>query len=252
MYLIPKEILNIILMLGDCASIIQISETSKYYRNHIKSDNLFIKRKYLGYPRKNGCCKILSYPMMMEDYRKIDYEFTDDEKSNIFNDMLLEVRRETSDIVRGDIITTHPTMWYNEGKYIFNGYKIIQLDENTINYDKILNKEFTINECKSNNYWDNGLLTYEYYWYDCVDFKNELINNIKIKNNIISTSNSKYQIIYDPSDDNHDNYYGLYDNIDISLQVKKFRTILDTFDKLLLKVINDKSMTLYGGLEYYS
>lgn len=126
----------------DCSLILNLRLTSKYFNNLINENDLYMKRKFRGFPRQSGRCKEYGY----HDIANID------------------------DLVRGDIISLAASLVSNFR--IFDGCRIKRI------VDNVLPKNFTIINYKVPiRYWEN--YTFDgVTWFNHEKVKQQCINNL--------------------------------------------------------------------------
>lgn len=235
---------------------------SKYLQidDYCKNNDIIEKIKYKNYPRFSGHCgahDVSSFSNLIPELNEIDINKLDiTEQDDLFQlneilDKTLKLLYEkNTELIYGDLVCFNGLNdFYNKGIFIFNGCKIIPLDD--IAEYKALPKEFIIlNNDVPINYWSHqieitdsrevvtkfrGIKHNSIVWLNIENLKNQCINNIKIDGDIISTSfihNKTYNIYYSSgevyfSDNGH--YAELLDH------EKIFRNILVTENILILE-----------------
>jgi hypothetical protein len=209
-----------------CKYLVALSITCKDLQKFINDKDLINKRKYLGFPRKDGHCAVHSIANIMQNILRISddefYSLRFTSKINlriVLDSILEELLRNSTDLVRGDIIDNSPIIKCvdliigefmsqeyireKEGKYkcFFDGYKIITTVQNTNdNINEYLSDhqpygsippEFTvINNDLPIKYWghilDNNIMIRKgfdydtFVWFDVdTEIRNQLLENIK-------------------------------------------------------------------------
>lgn len=188
---LPDELLELILFELPCKQILKLCFEFARFKNICDNTNLLERRKYKGFPRKNGHCVVHNIINLTFEDRKQMIRIGDVTKFFEPFDLILDLMNEHYyDLVRGDLIKTkHNHSNNNDGIYIFNGYRIMKLD---MKWDKFGNlpEEFAIiNNNVPSNYWYqrddleglnhiNQNLTV---WFDSKSVKQQLIDNIDIR-----------------------------------------------------------------------
>lgn len=249
--------------------IFSFSKTCKYYKNLCIEENIFEERKWLGFPRKEGHCQAHDITKFAghNQYDTSLYDLLLNAKYNgygfnkIQNLILDELYGTNTYLVRGDLIILDND-YTNTGLYIFDGFKIRELDFK-FNLNGILPQNFTvINNNVSIDYWkhitkwkknsnmcekiiiNRGIRGKYKFWFDHDYVKKQCLDNIKyeLTPNIITTN-----FIY-----NNINYIirASYDNQDIFININRFRKILDSSDKLLLHKNTYDKLNIYDYMSY--
>lgn len=250
--ILPLELWELILMNLTCKEILHISDVSPQFKEIIEKNNIFEKRKYLGFPRPEGHC--YSHDVSGSQTQKI---YIDDMSSSYYLnelDKMLDYLYDR-DLVRGDLImSTNNKNATNAGIFIFDGHKITYI-EYKLNVHGYLPYEFNIIENDVPPlYWSiNALQSLKPYdphrrgincnrivWFDHVKVQDQCIKNVSHKNiydedgdlecYIFTTfiyNNKSYKIRYRYSQ-HEDNDPETIDNIN------NFIKILSTKNKLLL------------------
>jgi hypothetical protein len=244
------ELIDQICMVLPCKYVIIFSLCSKQLNNIIKDYGLISKRKKLGFPRIGGHC--FSYDaskyMYLKPSRCDNYCGLDNYYSGRLLDVLI---RCNINLVRGDLIYRGLDEKLNKGICIFDGCKIINLDDND-NSDYSDNGQIgslpsqfsPIINGVNIDYWktiydeDGNILERGLYsrdaWFDICELKPQLINNVKLERNniVIDKYNTKFTY-------NNIEYYILlpycllfYDNSEEIL--KSFNGLITSQSKLLL------------------
>lgn len=204
------ELLDLIFSNLNCKSLIMIGRVCKKFE--IK--HIIENKKYVGFPRKEGKCKIHQFTdiNLLKSPNKIEIL-----SNRIYNDIKM-------DIVRGDfiIINEHNLeKFINYGNkyelFVFDGLKLIDLGGNkNITYrNTLLPKEFRVIENDIPiNYWYNTKLTGIYdinsVWFDYSPVKDQCLNHIKYDSAI---SDSGQYCLYTNFEYKNDNYYIICDYI---------------------------------------
>jgi hypothetical protein len=187
-----------------CKYIIALSLCSKHLNKCIKDNNIVNKRKNLGFPRISGHC--FSYDASSYKYFKssedLIYYGLDNKSSSILLDLFI---KSNIDLVRGDLIHNNLYERYNKGICIFDGCKIVNLDDSDKDQIGSLPSEFnpihngvnidywsTI--CEKRNFGLSNLPTLKivlrrgFYdrnaWLDISSIKFQLVDNIKLENKV--------------------------------------------------------------------
>lgn len=181
LYILP-ELKCIICELSSCQTIIKFALCSKSSYKIVKDNNLFNKRKYLGFPRSDHC-KSYDISKYKDNYNNITIE-----EANILLDKL-----NNHDLVRGDLLYVPYNDMYNT-YYIFDGHKIINLEcvpDYTADF-QIIFSEFLIgvdnididyyrNVCDENDYIIVHALEHSCFWLEITEnIRNQLIKNVEI------------------------------------------------------------------------
>lgn len=116
---IPEEIWVGIFSQLLCENIINIYYISHYFNNLCKKNDIFNKRKNLGFPRKSGHCVVHDIP----NYRK----YVDGKPANtkLHSELVLDdLYRSNCDLIRGDLISfgRYPFL-----DYFFTGCDLIHI-----------------------------------------------------------------------------------------------------------------------------
>lgn len=182
---LPSELWIEVLMNLNCKDILTISDILSQFKFLIENNNIFEKRKYLGFPRPEGSAYV-------HDMSKLDnvLEISKIDKSCLnltilLDDLLDRLYVLNLKLIRGDLIIFdyHDNNYYDNA-YIFDGNKIIEFDQELLS----LPKEF---EVINNNvpllYWtDLNTKTHNmaipeyvnFIWFNIELIRDELFNNI--------------------------------------------------------------------------
>ena len=203
------ELLELIFSNLNCKSLVIISRVCK------KFDTKYIieKKKYDGFPRKTGKCKLhqVTDINLLKNPNRIEIL-----SNRIYNDI--------SDIIRGDfvIINEHNLKKFicYGNKYelfVFDGFKLIDLGGNkNITYRcTLLLEEFRVIENGVPiNYWYTtqlaGIHNINNVWVDYLPVKDQCLSHIKY-DSVISDSGQYF--LYTNFEYNNDNYYIICDYI---------------------------------------
>lgn len=258
---LPHELWESILMNFNYNKIEILCSKYSQIDEYCKNNNIREKIKYKNYPRSSGHCgahDVSSFSNLIHELKKIDInkldisEQDDLIKLNEILDKTLKLLYEkNTELIYGDLVCFNGlNNLYNDGIFIFNGYKIIPLDN--ISRYKALPKEFVIlNNDVPINYWSHeteihnsgevvtklrGIKFNSIVWLNIEKLKDQCINNIKIEDNVVFTSfihnNKTYYIYYSPNEvyfSDNENYMELLD------QEKMFKNILGNEDILMLE-----------------
>lgn len=233
---------------------------------YCERNNVLEKRKFKGFPRSEGKCIYYDVSDLDVETKKLIeleriLETTHVYKSNnnindkqilkqideILNNTLKILYENNINLVYGDVICykrLHESQ-HEDLNFIFNGHKIISLDEFDIY--KSLSKEFNV---ITNNvpllYWEYFMNVDSGLWIDVSKLKDQCVNNISIEDeHVISTNfthnNTNYKIYCD-LDAELDFYFddnGHYDideesELKISINKERFRKYIINEDILLL------------------
>lgn len=125
--LLPEELWIDIIMRLKCNTIKGICEI-KQFKLLCDKNNLFERRKMLGFPRESGHCKchdiskLVTFNKELFDQLFLQSSIFLDETINGIIDVL------NDDLVRGDLLYFDEPSIDHYYIYIFNGYTIIKLD----------------------------------------------------------------------------------------------------------------------------
>jgi hypothetical protein len=161
----------------DCQSILNIKLTCQKFNKICVDYDFYTKRKFRGFPRAEGECKIYHIPSCI---------YGDDEFINKF------IRKiQDNLLIRGDVIR------YKESIDIFDGHKLIRLTHKW-NESGILPVKFNvIQKDVKIKYWKNFLME-DIIWFDQAEVQQQCLDNLTCSD-IISTSftydNKYYHIL---------------------------------------------------------
>lgn len=191
----------------NCQEIINLSLVNKYFNTLIKENDCYLKRKFQGFPRPA--------PLSSRIYRY-------DEENDVRVTRLINCFSENS-IVRGDLVYFSNIMTV-VAIYIFDGHNIIKLDDRTLPRKfKIINNNVPL------DYWEHCFID-DMMWFDCSSVRQQCIDNIRIRDNLISTSfqynKNKYEIEY---------YLSKLRGVN-GTTISKFKDIFVTHDVLKLRL----------------
>ena len=246
--ILPEELWIKIILELPCHTISNICKI-KQFDELCKKHDLFNKKKFKGFPRKQGYCGTYNIgnliKLNLEQFNNLLIESKDYlEGLSPFHD-LLECLIDTLDMVRGDLL-------YFDHKdtdhfYIFNGCNVRLLDYE-LDESGVLPSEFTIiNNGVPSDYWyasdkNIGIPMNEYVWFNHSTVRDQLINNVKFdkKDNMIFTKfvfdNVEYAIIFLGKDA----LYNAYNLVIDEKRLLKFKEILSIQNQnLLLEYLDD-------------
>jgi hypothetical protein len=232
------ELLDIIFSNLNCKSLIIVSRTCKKF--NVK--HIIEKKKYDGFPRKEGKCKL----HQITDKLLIDL-IKDPNINSITTNYVYDNKM---DIIRGDIvIITKPcnvnyVRLDNDYKVsIFDGLKLIDTN------NKLLPSEFQV--IKNNvpiNYWYNNQMrtwcVFNVYsiWFDHSSVKNECLNNIKYG---LQFDNPNNYSLYTYFNYNNKIYYILCDYLESDTQDLSENINYDNYE-----IINEETKFIFT-CEFY-
>jgi hypothetical protein len=237
MDLLPELWIKIIFDL-DCESILSLQLLSLDFYKLCKDNDLYIKRKFKGFPRIEGKAKL--YQIAQNFTSREDYDIIFGQQGDI-NRLLSDV----PDILRGDLLNIDirtKLNSYSELILIYDGQKLLHL-----NYEGTLPEKFlVINDNIPIHYW---MSTSNFVWFNISEIKKELINNItfNFENKRLQTSYKSYYIEYIEyiiNDINYDSSYRIF---------LKFLTTKNLLTLFLNDPItgNMKDNTLYLSIHSY-
>lgn len=238
----PEELwINIILELP-CHTIPNICEV-KQLDELCNKHNLFNRKKFSGFPRKQGYCSTLDISKLIElnveQFNNLLLESLDYlDGQSPFHDVLEDLINKL-DLVRGDLL--YFSIVDTDHFYIFDGCNLTLLDYE-LDESGVLPSEFTIiNNGVPVDYWHSsdkniGVPMNDYVWFDPSSVRDQLINNIKLdeKDNMIFTiftfCNIEYGIIFQSGYEFNNAYHLLTDKGRLSI----FKNNLSVVDQNLL------------------
>lgn len=174
MEFLPKDLIDVIIEKLDYSTLLSVCQIDKYFYT-IDLENILLRRQILNYPRITGSAMTHIIPSNMHDSDNLKY-----------------LHKIKTDLVKGDIIVTKHLM-------IFDGYKIITLDNNSIPKQfHVIEDNIPIHYWKT-AYENNQNLDQSVYFNHKLVI-NQCIDNIN-ENSFVGTyfiyDNTKYYIIFD-------------------------------------------------------
>jgi hypothetical protein len=141
----------------DCATILNIKLTCRYFNNLVNQHDIYMKRKFSGFPRPEGACRTIKICGMFLE-----------------NNISKYLQKEKVDLIRGDAI--HFASYVIEDKYyIYDGQQLLNLGDNENIF--LPNKFRIINNNVPVDYWENIQANYTL-WFDPTEIREQLICSI--------------------------------------------------------------------------
>lgn len=182
----------------------EFPEVDKYCKLH----NIIEKRKMKGFPRPSGHCAAFDASTESQNY---DLDYLKGNKLAVaLNKILIKLYKNNANLVFGDLICTTGFGGYrNDGIYIFDGIKIIELDREIDDYGALPSIFTIITTGAPVEYWcrddyrggsdhiikwsgneSQGIAHNSYVWLNLVDIRDQCINNVALEseeNKVITT-----------------------------------------------------------------
>jgi len=248
----PKELWVKILLNLNCKDVDVLINKSLQFKNLINDENIKERVKMRGFPRLSGHCESFDVSQFVDDmnHELSSRNFLTEE---IFNYILEKLYDSNYNLVRGDLICFEGLNSYrNDGVYIFNGNKIVELSYEIDDYGH-LPEEFTvINNNVPIRYWQynedhKGISHNNLVWFDHKLVKQQCIDNIIDVNDELFTTFKYNNKIY--------KIYAYRSEFDEESRITKenFVSILLNADILSLEIIDefgDDENTLYINQNY--
>lgn len=198
----PKDIWILIILEIPCKYIYNLSDANDQFKELCINENIIEKRKFKGFPRKSGHCEVFNvsnyegnvyyennilvsgnFADILETHRYINIKAV----KLIFSEILDRLYYHNFNLIKGDLIDCKHLI------FIFDGEEIILTNYNTNyktkkiytgyfanNYSSILPYEFNLIKYNiPSKYWNGrGLGDDTAFYFNCRDYKTELINKI--------------------------------------------------------------------------
>ena len=268
----PAEIWNHILLDLNCKTAKSICSSSQQLNKLCENNDIIEKIKMKGFPRKSGHCdafdvsKIIPEKydiskMNSNEYENYEYEENPYHLSE-YRDLILDkLYKLNFDLVRGDLICFEGLdVDRNEGIYIFDGCKIIDLDHEIDDYGALPSEFTVINNAVPFDYWQDrneskyienesirGIDHNDIVWFDARSVKDQLIENIQ-PNLAIGHGRLFTTFIYDDVTYIIDSGFENYDEF----SEEKFKNKLSSNNNLLLEnEFDGNKLLLLDDNDYY-
>ena len=252
----PAEIWNHILLDLNCKTAKSICLSSQQLNKLCKDNDIIEKTRHCA---AFDVSEIISEKydiskMKINEYNGKEYEknpyYLFEYRDAMLDAMLDKLYELNFDLVRGDLICFEGLdADRNEGIYIFDGCKIMDLDHEIDDYGALPSEFTVINNGVPIDYWHNidpynahnegdyikGINHNNIVWFDAKSVKNQLINNISYSNESNGPSTTF-----------------MYNNINYIMDIEKFS--LEVFTKILSsddKLLFDNEENYYPEYDYF-
>ncbi len=208
----PPDIWRILIGDLDCESILSLNLTCSFLHKLNKSCDSYMKRKFKGFPRKDGHCRSLVANNIFRFHCHASTDLTTDQKIIELNNILagryervrnkhyiktksqLRVKKFEDAIGKISLIRGDTIVFASLGKgggnneiAIYNGHKIIHFYRYITESKKyeVLSPIFAVSNIISPHYWldsnirgRTGINTYCYFWLDLKNIREQCLKNI--------------------------------------------------------------------------